>query len=256
MEDVVGYQIFVRRPHVRLTPAGNLLAKAARLALDELGAAVIRAEDAAAGRSGTVRFGYAPVAMLTRLPSVLRSFRARNPRIALQLHQSYSTDLWARLEGGTLDIIVSREARVRHGIRNHLFLRDSLVAVLPEGDSVANEFELSVTRLRDRNFVIIDEPISPQWHHAIASMCQAAGFEPRVIQRSNDWGATLALVASGMGISIVSSTLARLRFPGIKFVPLVEAIDVGSFWIACRDSAADPAVNVLQSELIAGARQQ
>jgi DNA-binding transcriptional LysR family regulator len=250
IEDIVGYPIFVRRPQVRLTKAGELLTDASRLALRDLDIAIARAGDAAAGRSGTVRLGYAPVAMLTSLPGLLKSFRGRNPRVELQLHTTYSSRLWAGLEAGELDLIVSRETRVRPGIRNHLFVRDSLVAVLPEGDPEAGETELSLARLRDRDFVAIEETISPQWHDTIASTCQSAGFEPRVTQRANDWAATLALVASGLGVSIVSSTLAQLRFPGIRFVPLVEAAGVGAFWIAHHEPASEPAVKLLRRELV------
>src|SRR5438309_799167 len=137
VEDIVGYPIFVRRPQVRLTEAGALLTKAARLALSDLDVAVLRARDAAAGRSGKVRLGYAPVAMLTSLPALLKTFRATNPRVELQLHTTYSANLWAGLEAGQLDLIVSREARVRSGIRNHFFSRDSLVAALPDCDPAA-----------------------------------------------------------------------------------------------------------------------
>ncbi len=250
VESVVGYQVFVRRPQVRLTRAGELLTKAARNALADFDRAVARAEDAAAGHSGTVRLGYAPVAMLTRLPRLLNSFRAKNPNVSLELHQSFSADLWTGLEAGAFDLIVSREARVREGIRNHLFTRDGLVAVLPEDDPAANETELSVPTLQDRDFVTIDERISPQWHHKITSFCQSAGFEPRVTQMANDWAASLALVASGFGVSIVSSTLAQLRFPGVRFVPLIDAREVGSFWIAYHERASDPAVGLLHAELI------
>lgn len=253
VEDIVGYAIFVRRPQVRLTQAGELLTKAARHALCELDSGLLRAQDAAAGRAGTVRLGYAPVAMLTRLAGLLKSFRERHPLVALQLRQDYSADLWDGLQSGAYDVIVGRETRVLDGIRNHLFLRDSLVAALPEGDPAASNAAVSVASLRNRAFVTIEEAVSPQWQYAFTSMCQLAGFEPNVTQRSNDWAATLALVASGMGISVVSSTLAQLRFPGIEFVPLVEAVDVGSFWIACREEPADPAVDLLRSELVDGA---
>jgi DNA-binding transcriptional LysR family regulator len=250
IEDVVGYKVFFRRPHVRLTPAGELLTKAARHALSELHDSIVRAADVACGRGGTVRIGYSPVAMLTHLPSVLKSFRSRNPRVAMQFHEAYSADLWAALEDGRLDIVISREARLRSGTRTHLFLHDNLVAVLPSDDPLAKENSLEVATLRNRDFVAIDESISPQWHQAIATFCQAAGFDPRVSQKVNDWTATLALVASGLGVSIVSSTLAKLSFPGVEFVPLVEGADAGSFWITYPEAATDPAVILLGAELV------
>ncbi|HET6942397.1 MAG TPA: LysR substrate-binding domain-containing protein [Sphingomicrobium sp.] len=250
VEGLLGYELFKRRPHVRLTEAGEFLIKAARQALEDFDDAFLRAADLAAGRAGTVRVGYSPVAMLTDLPSRLKAFREQNPGVMLQLHEAYSAYLWAGLEAGRFDVIVGREARDLPGIRSHLFHRDGMVAVLPADDVAARESELSVAALADRDFIAIDEAIAPQWYHAIASVCRSAGFELRVAQRANDWDAILALVASGLGVSIVSSTLAQLRFPGVKFVGLSEGVGAGAFWVAYRDAAADPAVKLLRSELL------
>jgi DNA-binding transcriptional LysR family regulator len=197
-----------------------------------------------------VRLGFAPVAMLTKLPRILKSFHERNPFVELRLQTSYATNLWAGFEAGQYDLIVSREARDLPGIDNHLFARDNLVVVLPEGDPAANETELSIAALADRDFVTSEEEIAPQWHQVIAALCRSAGFQPRVTQRTNDWGAMLALVASGLGISIVSSTLAQVRFPGVEFVTLREAVGLSSFWIASHDNAKDATVRLLLSELI------
>src|SRR5215831_13565932 len=81
MEDLLGYQIFYRRPQVQLTAAGTLLTNAARHAIDEFDVALARAQDTAAGRRGTVRLGFAPVSMLTKLPRILKSFHEQNPLV-------------------------------------------------------------------------------------------------------------------------------------------------------------------------------
>jgi DNA-binding transcriptional LysR family regulator len=250
IEDIVGYEIFTRRPQVRLTPAGELLTKAARNVLSELDVALSRAEDAATGRHGIVRLGYAPVAMMTKLPRILNRFHEHNPNVELQLHTTHSRNLWATFEAGQFDLIVSRENRDRPGIRSHLFARDSLVAALPEADPLANSGEISVAALSAREFITSDERIAPSWHNVVLSICRSAGFEPYVAQRTNDWGATLALVASGLGIAMMSSTLAILRFPGVAFVPLKEGRDQGAFWVASRTKATDPIVRVLLTELV------
>ena len=251
LEDVVGYPIFIRRPTIRLTPAGELLCRAARQALSDLNRGLARAVDAAAGRRGTLRLGYAPVAMMTRLPRILKSFHERNPLVQLQLQTTYSANLWTGFDAGQFDLIVSRENHARSGVRNHLFARDSLVAVLPDDDPAAVLGELPIAALAERDFVASDDAIAPQWHQLIGSLCRSAGFEPRVTQHTNDWGATLAMVASGLGISIVSSTLAQVHFPGIQFVPLKGAENIGSFWIACHENGKDPTVDLLLAELVA-----
>ena len=121
---------------------------------------------------------------------------------------------------------------------------------MPEGDPLANASELPVDVLADRDLITSEEGIAPQWHQAIGALCRSAGFDPRVTQRTNDWGAMLALVASGLGVAIVSSTLAQVRFPALKFVPLTGAAAIGSFWVASHEDATDPTVRLLLSELI------
>ena len=254
-EDLVGYQLFVRRPQVRLTAAGELFIKSVRHALANLDDGFARAADVAAGRGGTVRLGYSPVAMLTQLPRLIKTFRGKNPRVTLQLQEDFSASLWAGLEAGKFDVIISRESRVHPGIRNSLFLRDSLVAVLPEDDAAASAIQLPAAMLRDRDFIAIEESVAPQWHGKITAFCHSANLELRVVQRANDWAAILALVASGVGISLVSSTLSQLRFPGVKFVTLTEGVGIGSFWVSYQETAIDPAAKLLRSELTRGAAQ-
>ncbi|HEV2596528.1 MAG TPA: LysR substrate-binding domain-containing protein [Sphingomicrobium sp.] len=253
IEDLVGYQIFFRRPRIRLTPAGALLVRAASQAMHELNAGHAHAGDAAAGRRGRVRLGYAPVAMMTNLPRILKSFHERNPFVELQLGTTYSASLWTDFGARKYDLIVSREAHDRFGITNRLFARDRLVVALPEGDPAAREGELPLARLAGRDFITSDEALAPQWHRTITLMCQAAGFEPHIKQRTNDWGATLALVASGLGVSIMSSTLAHVHFPGVEFVPLGEVRHTGCFWISYRENGIDTAVELLLLELIENA---
>lgn len=250
IEDIVGYRIFHRRPRIRLTPAGELLVETAQQAFQDLGLGMARAEDAAAGRRGRVRLGFAPVAMLTELPRILKAFHERYPLVDVQLHTSYSANLWDPFEAGRYDLIVSREARDRPGIKSHLFIQDGLVAAVAEDDVLATKGEVQISDLAGRDFLATDELVAPQWHSTINAMCRSAGFEPRVAQRTNDWGALLALVASGLGVSIVSSTLAHVRFPGVVFLPLKGAETVGSFWIACHQQCENPAVKLLLSELL------
>jgi len=250
IEDLLGFPIFSRRPQVQLTSAGELLVTAARRALEDFDLAVARAEDAALGRRGTVRLGFAPVAMLTELPKLLKAFRHRNPSVELRLHTTYGTNLWAGFEAGHYDVILSREARDFAGVKSHLFAHDDLVVVVPEGDPLANSSEISVSLLRNRDFITSEEEIAPEWHRAIAALCRAGGFEPRVSQRTNDWGAMLALVASGLGLSIVSSTLARVPFPGVQFARIKEAVGIGSFWISAHENPQNPTTTLLFDELV------
>ena len=49
-------------------------------------------------------------------------------------------------------------------------------------------------------------------HRVVVTACRAAGFEPRIVARSNDFRVVLALVAAGQGVALVPG-LAVDRLP-------------------------------------------
>ena len=67
--------------------------------------------------------------------------------------------------------------------------------------------------------------------------------------------AQLALVASGLGVALVSSGMAALAPSGVSFRPLlapVEAVGVSVAWNSERDSAISAEVVGLAVEVAAG----
>ena len=52
-------------------------------------------------------------------------------------------------------------------------------------------------------------------HRVVVTSCRAAGFEPRIVARSNDFRVVLALVAAGQGVALV---------PGLAFDRLPDGV--------------------------------
>ncbi len=67
--------------------------------------------------------------------------------------------------------------------------------------------------------------------------CQKAGFVPRVAQTARYMHTIVGLVAAGMGVALVSESLANLTPKGCVYRPLAErndalTIDLGVAWHA------------------------
>ena len=249
IEHRVGFPIFVRRPRVRMTPAGELLVGATARVLDDLGSAVERAQQLAAGQIGTVRLGYAPVAMLTNVPATIRRFLSENPGATIKLTEAHSGNLLPQLENGGFDVIISRERPAGEHVCSLEIARDTLVAALPSNHPLAGEQELDLAILQPFDFVMFGEEASPGYHRAITRLCREAGFDLRVVQQANVWSTILALVANDFGISLVSGTLARIPFPGVAFVPITGRPCVATFWVSWMAGRETPVSTRLRAAL-------
>jgi len=110
LEEAVGVALLERSTRrVRLTPAGDAFAAECRLALGHLGRAVNAAQNAAEGREGRLRVGYMDFAINGRLPRILKAFRAKYPRVAVDLQYMPTALQHAALLEGRIDIGLSLE---------------------------------------------------------------------------------------------------------------------------------------------------
>src|SRR6187399_1560420 len=90
IERMLGLVLFVRRPRVALTPAGEIVADAARRAAGEFAGAVELARLVARGQAGSIVAAVASTVMLSDLPLSLQRFRRAYPDIALTMRDMHS----------------------------------------------------------------------------------------------------------------------------------------------------------------------
>lgn len=107
LEGVVGRSLLLRSTRqVGLTADG--------VAMVGLAQDIIAAHDRAlayfdpAVLRGPLRFGISEDLVLSRLPEILRTFRTNHALVDLDLHVGLSSDLHARLQAGTVDLIFTK----------------------------------------------------------------------------------------------------------------------------------------------------
>ena len=76
-------------------------------------------------------------------------------------------------------------------------------------------------------------PGSRDW---LASLCQQAGFTPRILQDVDLESGLMTFVAEGLGVTLAREQIKNLPHPGVVFRPLAEAVKA-DYWIAwCREN--------------------
>ena len=62
--------------------------------------------------------------------------------------------------------------------------------------------------------------VAPANYDNVIAIFSRAGIHPKTAHATRQWLTIVAMVANGLGVSVVPSTLARSRVHGVKFVKM------------------------------------
>jgi len=149
------------------------------------------------------------------------------------------------LRSGEVDVALARLDRDRFPIRMVPAAPDWLVAALPDTDPLAAQATIPLQSFEGRPMVVLPRAISPAYFDGTTAACRAAGFSPLAAREVSSVMAQLALVASGLGVALVSSGMACLALRGVAFRPLavpVASVGVALAWNAERETEITRAI--------------
>ena len=240
LEHALGVKLIERtRQGARPTWEGEVLLPAVRR-LEEAALGVeALAREVKQGRRELVTIGCITSAMLATLPPVIRAFRARRPDAVIAVREIDTSDAIEALRRGEIDIAFARLERDRFPLRAVPLSMDRLLVALPDSDPLAQERQIDIAALQDRPLVMLPRAISPAYFDGMVAACREAGFAPVPAREVNSVMAQLTLVASGLGVALVSNGMAILAPPHVVFRPLmqkVEAVGVAVVWNSERDN--------------------
>ena len=205
LEAEVRQQLLVRTKRgVTPTEAGRRLYRHAQVILRQCDQAMLDMSAEAAGVAGPVSVGLAPgtAASMLGLP-LIRALRTRHPGIVLYLNENYGTVLSELIMNGRMDLAVLYGNRDVHGLSFMPLLQEELFLVnRAAGGGPVPLAELAETELflpRPYNVVrkLVDENFL------------RAGMTPRVIAEVESPITLRAVVADGLGATILPASMAR-----------------------------------------------
>lgn len=255
LEREVGLPLVERgtRP-VELTEAGHALTRHATGIFARLDGAEQELGEIAGRRDGRLRFGSFPTALATFVPPAFAHFRRRHAEVTLAVVDDHLQRLIPRLEAGELDLalIYDHEALPEIAARDleRIALFDDVFrAVLPAGHRLAR---------RRRSLELADLGGEPwiggaptsAWFRVVGHACRQAGFAPKVGFASDDYVAIQALVAAGLGVSVIPGLAVAHPLPGVEVRTLRSGAPVRRISAARpRDAYHGPAVTAMLDSL-------
>jgi DNA-binding transcriptional LysR family regulator len=228
MEQALGVQLFRRKARgVELTKAGGVLLDHARAMLAQQDRTIEATRRAARGEQGRLCVGVTPTGPFHPLvPQSIRTFRAAFPLVSLTLEECLRTELLERLGKEQVDVAFLRApiAETREFIVKPLLV-EPLVIALPSGHAVARGVRgaIALRDLAGEAFIVYAREQGPAIYEATLEACFKAGFNPRLGQEAPRVTSALSLVAAGLGVSVVPSSMQTMTMHGVVYRPIKGA---------------------------------
>ncbi|MDB4933865.1 MAG: hypothetical protein JWP87_837 [Labilithrix sp.] len=239
LENELGFKLFERtRRQVELTAAGLVLLDHTRRVFDALELAVHEADRASRGESGRVVVGYPSTFAYSGLPELVRAFRSKFPGVEVVLRELAPQLQVEALRDGGIDVGFVRAPLSEPGLTTELVRREPLLAALPSGHPLASRKVIPLGLLAREPFVMFPRVRGPAYFDHLVRLCNDAGFTPRIVQEAAQLD-IVSLVAAGLGVSLLPSSMRKIRRAGIVLRPIVgnPRTDLLVAWSARSSSA-------------------
>ena len=234
--------LFRNRRRVQITPAGQVFLDRARLILARIEDAVLAAQRASGGVSGSLNLGFVGSATYDVLPSVLRAFRQAAPHVELTLSEMTVHVQLEALTEKRIDIGLLRLPAKTEGLVFRTISREPLYVALPSSHRLAQLPVLRLSSLAEESFVLYPDYPQPSWTEFVIGLCQQAGFHPVIAQRTVEIQTTLSLVAAGIGVSIVPECVGNITRKNVVFRRLMGVRARTELLVAYREHDPSPVV--------------
>lgn len=223
MEEILETPLFVRnKKKVSLTAAGIYLKAEVEFIVNHLAVTQKQLKFIADGFIGEIRIGFLGSAMQTVVPDLLLKLRDQYPEIKTTLEELSNNAQVNAILKDKLDIGFVRLARVPDELGIKTILQDTFSLVLPEDHFITNENFKTIHQLNTEEFILFSQDYSPLYFDTVMSICEDAGFTPKVSHKSVHAQTIFKLVENKLGIAIVPTSLQYGFKMGVKFIELLN----------------------------------
>jgi DNA-binding transcriptional LysR family regulator len=250
LEREVGTRLLERgaRP-ARLTDAGSALVAHAEAVLARLDDAEQELEEIKGVRTGRLRLASVSTALATLVPRALVVFTERHPDVRVSVVEDNLQGVIGRLGRWEIDLglIHEHEALPELNVElERVYLFDEpFELLLPHQHRFAGRRSLRLNQLSEETWI----GGIGAYQHILVHSCQAAGFEPHVAYRTDDYRAIQAFVAAGLGVAMLPRVALALMPADIVRVPLrqppVRQVSAARLATSFRSPATDTMIRVL-----------
>lgn len=192
---------------VRLTSEGTRLLPYAKRVCSEYEKLQAEVDEINGLKSGLIRIGTFSSVATHWLPNIIREFQKEYPGIDYELILGDYTEIETWIEEGRVDCGFLR-LPARKELESVFLEQDRLLVVLPEGHPLAALEKIPVSALCREPFMLLEKGAKAE----VSEIFERSGLSPKVHFTTWDDYAIMAMVESGLGISILPELILK-RIP-------------------------------------------
>jgi DNA-binding transcriptional LysR family regulator len=219
LETELGCTLLIRdRSGTRISDAGRELLEHARTMLTNAEQMRRTAQAVRNGHHRPVRFATSQSFATRLLPAVMRRFHTRFPHQEIELREGTDQQIAEWLRRRAVDVGVVTLPKT--DLTTVPLWQDEIVVVLPVGHPLAGEPAVLVRQLADEPLLMPIGGVEP----VIRAVLRLAGADLTVSYRMRDLAALLALVAEGIGVTVLPGHALPAVLPGVVVRSLSPAL--------------------------------
>jgi len=208
LEEELGSRLFDRiKPQVRLTERGAAFVRRATRILEDLESARQEAASDEALLRGTLTVGVLPTIAPYLLPPALAKFRKSFPGVKAIVQEEVTARLLQLLAAGDLDFAILSPPLNDDRMDFETLFEEELLLAVPQDHPLARQRNISSEDLSCEQFILLKEGhcLGDQ----VLRFCEQHAVAPQINCRSAQMATVQALVAAGLGISLVPEMATR-----------------------------------------------
>lgn len=234
LERELGVELLRRSSRrVELTAAGQAFLEESRRILAQVEQAVLVAQRASRGEIGRLVVGFEGSFSYDVLPFSLKAYQEQFPDVELVVQEMTTIVQGQVLEARGIEIGFIVPPLDNPQLITETVWREHLVLVVSETNPLAVQPEVRLLDLANEPFVAGSYEHGCGLFVQVVQICRQAGFNPTIVQETNEIQMLLGFIAAGMGISLLPASVRHYQRPGVVYrtlQPPAPEIELAIVW--------------------------
>lgn len=221
LEEELDVMLFDRSgKQLKLTPAGSFLQNKARNLLssvEEIKAATHRISSTS---KVWLNIGFVPSTLYGFLPEIIRH-HMKVKDVEIGLSEYMTAQQIVALNARDIDVGFGRIIIEDPKIKHEVVLDEPILAAFPKDHPLAKRSSVALAALVKENLLLYPLKPRPSYADQVTDFFAARNLKPTLTQEVKELQTALGLVAAGVGVSLVPSSVQKMR-PDVVYVPLAD----------------------------------
>lgn len=129
-----------------------------------------------------------------------------------------------RLRSGHLDLALAYSGQIDEepDLRHIPWFTDEYRLAVPADSQFVHRPPVRLADLNQEDFVLFSREQSPRMHDMLIAHFYARGFTPRIVQEGTSHYTVMALVAAGLGCSVIPLSAATRLPAGVRLIEVAD----------------------------------